>query len=87
MECKNKHFRHILLFHFREGKNGVQAAKKLRDVYGEEVLKDRQYRNCFDKFRSGNFSLKDEQRSGRPNEVDDDQSHNRIGTSCNCAGN
>ena len=30
-------------------------------------------RNWFDKFRSGDFSLKDEQRSGRPNEVDDDQ--------------
>ena len=24
-------------------------------------------------FRSGDFSLKDEERSGRPNEVDDDQ--------------
>ena len=34
----------------------------LRDVYGEEALKDRQYRSWFDKFRSGGFSLKDEQR-------------------------
>ena len=39
----------------------------------EEALKDRQRRNWFDKFRSGDFSLKDEQRSGRPNEVKDDQ--------------
>ena len=38
MECKNEHFRHILLFYFRKGKNAAQAAKKLRDVYGEEVL-------------------------------------------------
>ena len=73
MECKNEHFLHILLFYFRKGKNAAQAAKKLRDVYGEEALKDRQCRNWFDKFRSGDFSLKDEQRSGRPNEVDDDQ--------------
>ena len=50
-----------------------QAAKKLRDVYGEKALKDRQCRNWFDKFRSGDFSLKDEQRSGQPNEVDDEQ--------------
>ena len=42
-------------------------------MYGDEALKDRQCRNWFDKFRSGDFSLKDEQRSGRPNEVDDDQ--------------
>ena len=42
-------------------------------MYGEEALKDRQCRNWFDKFGSGDFSLKDEQRSGQPNEVDDDQ--------------
>ena len=72
MKCKNEHFRHILLFYFRKGKNAAQAAKMLRDVYGEEALKDRQCRNRFDKFRSGDFSVKDEQRSGRPNEVDDD---------------
>ena len=58
---------------FRNGKNAAQAAKKLRDVYGEEALKDRQCRKWFDKFHSGNFSLKDEQRSDRLNEVDDDQ--------------
>ena len=39
MECKNEHFHHILLFYFRIGKNTAQAAKKLRDVYGEEVLR------------------------------------------------
>lgn len=73
MECKNEHFRHILLYYFRKGKNAAQAAKKLRDVYGEEALKERQCRNWFEKFRSGDFSLKDEHRSGRPYEVDDDQ--------------
>ena len=73
MDCKNEHYRHILLFCFRKGKNAAQAAKNIRDVYDEEALKDRQCRNWFDEFRSGDFSFKDEQRSGRPNEVDDDQ--------------
>ena len=73
MECKNEHFGHILLFYFREGKNAARSAKKLCDVYGEEALKDRKCRNWFDKFRSGDFSLIDEQCSGRPNEVNDDQ--------------
>ena len=40
MECKNKHFRHILLLCFRKRKNAAQAAKKWRVVYGEEALKD-----------------------------------------------
>ena len=39
MKCKNEHFRHILLFYFRKGKNAAQDVKKLRDVYGEEALK------------------------------------------------
>ena len=45
MECKNEHFRDILLFYFRKGKNAAQAAKKLRDVYRVEALKDRQCQN------------------------------------------
>ena len=71
MECKNEHFRHILLFYFRKGNNTAQAAKKLRDMYGEEAWKDRQCSNWFDKFRSREFLFKEEQRSGRPNKVDD----------------
>ena len=58
MECKNEHFRHILLFYFRKRKNAAQVPKKLCDVYGEEALKDRQCRNWFDKFHSGNFHSK-----------------------------
>lgn len=42
-------------------------------MYGEEALKERQCQNWFIKFRSGDFSLKDKQRSGRPNQVDDNQ--------------
>ena len=68
----NEHFRHILLYYFRKGKKAAQVAKKLRDVYGDEALKGRQCQNWFRKFRSGDFSLQDEPRSGRPNEVDDD---------------
>ena len=69
MECKLEQFRHTLLFNFCNGKNAAQAAKMIRDVYGEPALKDKQCWNWFDKFCSGDFSLKDEQRSGRPNDV------------------
>ncbi|KFM58915.1 Histone-lysine N-methyltransferase SETMAR, partial [Stegodyphus mimosarum] len=57
---------------FDDGKNASQAHKKLCAVYGDEALKERQCQNWFAKFRSGDFSLKDEKRSGRPVEVDDD---------------
>ena len=39
MICKNEPLRHILLFYFRKGKNVAEAAKKLRDVYGEKALR------------------------------------------------
>jgi len=67
MEPTKEHFRNILLYYFRKGKNAEQVAKKLRDVYGDDALKGRQCPNWFLKFRSGDFSLKDEPRSDRPN--------------------
>ena len=82
MKRKIEHFRHILFFYFRTGKNAAQAAKNSHDVYGEEALKDRQCRNWFDKFCSGDFSLKHEQRSGRPSEVVDDQIKAIIESDC-----
>ncbi|GFY07307.1 histone-lysine N-methyltransferase SETMAR [Trichonephila clavipes] len=72
MESDTQHFRHILLFYYRKGKNAVLARKKLTDVYGEGVLTVRQCQNWFAKFRSGNFDVEDAPRSGRPVEADKD---------------
>ena len=73
MEIPDCHFRYILLYYFRKGKNAVQARKKLYDVYGEKSLTERQCQNWFTRFRSRDFDLKDAPRSGRPNEVDDNK--------------
>ncbi|GFY23755.1 mariner Mos1 transposase [Trichonephila clavipes] len=72
MERDKQHFRHILLFYYRKGKNAVQAGKKLTDVYGEGVLTVRQCQNWCVKFRSGDFDVEDAPRSGRPVEADKD---------------
>ena len=58
MENQKEHYRHILLFYFRKGKNASQAHKKLCAVYSDEALKERQCQNWFYKFRSADFSLK-----------------------------
>ena len=71
MEIPDGHYRHILLYYFRKGKNAVQARKKLYDVYGDKSLTERHFQNWFARFRSGYFNLKDAPRSGRPTEVDD----------------
>ncbi|GFV83702.1 HTH_48 domain-containing protein [Trichonephila clavipes] len=70
MESDKQHFRHILLFYYRKGKNTVQARKKLTDVSGEGVMIVRQCQNWFAKFRSGNFDVEDAPRSGRPVEAE-----------------
>ncbi|XP_049820600.1 histone-lysine N-methyltransferase SETMAR-like [Aethina tumida] len=69
MESDKQHFRRILLFCYREGKNAIQARKKLTDVYGEGVLAVLQCQNWFAKFRSGNFDVEKAPRSGRPVEA------------------
>ena len=40
MENQKEHYRHILLFYFRKGKNASQAHKKLCAVYDDEALKN-----------------------------------------------
>ena len=72
MESDKQHFRHILLFYYRKGKNAVQVRKKLTDVYGEGVLSVRQYQNWFAKFGSGNFDVEDTPRLVRLVEADKD---------------
>ena len=73
MEITGGHFRHILLYYFRKGKNAVQARKNLYDVHGEKSLTERQCQNWFARFRSGGLDLKDAPRSRSPTEVDDDK--------------
>ena len=71
-EIPDGHFRHILLYYSRKGKNAVQARKKMYDFYGEKLLTERQCQNWFSRFRSGGLDLKDPSHSAHPTEVDDD---------------
>lgn len=67
MENQKQHFRHILLFYYRKGKNAVQARKKLCDVYEEDLLTERLCQNWFAKFCSDNFDIEDAPRFGKTN--------------------
>ena len=73
MEEKKQHFRHIMLYYFKEGKNATEMQKKICAVYGEGAVTDRTCQKWFAKFRAGDFSLDDAPWSGRPVEVDSDQ--------------
>ena len=61
-----------MLWEFKQGNSATATAQKLCSVYGEGVISDRAVRNWFVKFRSGDMTLKDEPRMGRPSDFDDD---------------
>ena len=65
MVNESEHFRHVLFFDFRKGKNTVKARTKLCAVY-MDVLSVRQCQKWFPKFRSGNFDLEDAPHPDRP---------------------
>ena len=71
MECKISIFG-TFYFCFRKCKKTAEVHKGIREVYGVNCLTGRTCQNLLKKFRSGDFSLKDGQHSGRPSEVDDD---------------
>ena len=41
MEEKKQHFRHIMLYYFKKGKNATETHKKICAVYGEGTVTDR----------------------------------------------
>lgn len=73
MNVNKEHFRNILLFYFRRGKNAAESYRDICDVYGEEAITHSTCKNWFKRFRSGEFSLEDAPRSGRPSEIESDE--------------
>ena len=69
---EKQHFRHIMLYYFKKGKNATETHKKICSVYGEGAVTDRTCQKWFAKFHAGDFLLDDAPRSGRPVEVDSD---------------
>ena len=72
MEENKVHFRHLMLFFYRKGKNATQVANKICAVYGEGAVAERTVRKWFAKFKADDFNLEDQERPGRPS-TDEDQ--------------
>ncbi|KAG5323495.1 SETMR methyltransferase, partial [Pseudoatta argentina] len=61
MEINKKKIHYILQYYYDKGKNTAQDCKKICVIYGEDTLA----RKWFARFRTRNFDVKDEPRSGR----------------------
>ncbi|CAK9833044.1 Histone-lysine N-methyltransferase SETMAR [Anthophora retusa] len=72
MVANKVHYRHLMLYFFRKGKNATQAANKICAVYGEGAVAERTVRKWFARFKAGDFDLEDQERPGRPSTRDED---------------
>jgi histone-lysine N-methyltransferase SETMAR len=62
-----------MLYEFRQGKNATKAAESIRSVHGDAAPSERTCQKWFARFRSENFHLDDEERSGKPQELYSDE--------------
>lgn len=68
-----RQIRTIFLFQFKLGRNAAETARDINDAFGTETTNERTAQWWFKKFRGGDESLEDEERIGRPSDVDNDQ--------------
>ena len=73
MEENKVHFRHLMLFFYRKGKNATQTANKICAVYGEGAVAERTVWKWFARFTADDFNFEDQERPDRPFTTDEDQ--------------
>ncbi|KAL6253713.1 hypothetical protein P5V15_015528 [Pogonomyrmex californicus] len=68
---EKEHLRHALLFN--QKKKAVESHRLLVETYGEHAPSIRTCETWFRQFKSGDFNVKDSERSGRPQKCEDEQ--------------
>ena len=62
-----------MLYYFKKGKNATEMQNTICAMYGEGTKTDQMCQKWFAEFHAGYFSLDDAPQSGRPVEVDSNQ--------------
>ncbi|KAL6258234.1 hypothetical protein P5V15_010163 [Pogonomyrmex californicus] len=70
---EKEHLRHALLFLFNQKKKAVESHRLLVETYSEHAPSIRTCETWFRQFKSGDFNVKDSERSGRPQKCEDEQ--------------
>ena len=78
MEDLKTHLRHCLLFEHQSGHSAAEAYRNICHALGQEAVTKRTCDNWFHRFNTGDYSLDDLPRSGRPLEVDIEALRNLV---------
>ena len=70
---EKEHLQHVLLFLFNQKKKAVESHRVLVETYGEHAPSIRTCETWFRQFKSGDFNVKDSERSGRPQKCENEQ--------------
>lgn len=70
---KKQHLREILLGHFFAKKNAATSHRLIVEVYGEHALSWTQCKVWFNRFKNGDFDIKDKKRPGQPKKFEDEE--------------
>ena len=65
------HVHHIMLYHFEKGWTAAQSFQDLNELFGEGTISERQCREWFAHFKSGDTCLEDKEGRGRPSDFND----------------
>jgi histone-lysine N-methyltransferase SETMAR len=63
--------RHSILYDFRAGLKAAESHRRLCQAFGPDIVSATTVRDWFQRFKSGDYSIVDKTKSGRPPELDD----------------
>lgn len=68
-----QHLREVLIFCFHRNKTAAETHRELVETYGEHAISEPTCREWFRRFKSGNFDVEDQKRSGQPKKFTDSE--------------
>ena len=73
MVLNKKQIQAVFLLEFKISRKAAETTHNINNTFGPGTAKERTVQWWFKKFRKGDESLEDDERSARPSEVDNDQ--------------